>query len=549
MRFVVNRRTDFLYVMRLKKMQLSHSNPTGEGGGGLTAPGNGEHGYTIVAIDTTDFQDGGTLDVDIAVGQGESNASFDLFPPGAAQTPEGSVSGAYDIPAGSSCNLSASFSKGKVFQLGAEGNWFSRKGATNTFTFRAKVRAAHSAPESGEVTYDDRVLKALNRLKELGIDTIPFEHFFATLMRRINLLEPPQQQPEGFSGFLQSIGFLAPPPTDEAELQRWREGIKVKLENYWLRLLESEDPDKIKEGLEKWMRILSKYDEGLRESVQASLDSIVAWQKLVEDIGSGVPLLGTALDLIAAGSGESLSGEVVGPIRRLLHVLGAFAPAIIGKIMKRLKGASIKVLEELGELLETKEGRKEFAKALGLAEEEVEKVIEALNHIGAGPKGQRVEEILLKYYSKVDLNKAFRANFRVVDGLSREGREVISGFWKSKYVSIADSGRPYQLYIKFKALLGIGSESTYKTMLTDLAAFEGRAAGTALTAEEFLKKAAICVPDEHVMAVRELIKSRFSAGWPNPETYKIILKLNGGNKKAALDYMLKMVQPFSELMK
>lgn len=163
----------------------------------------------------------------------------------------------------------------------------------------------------------------------------------------------------------------------------------------------------------------------------------------------------------------------------------------------------------------------------------------------ATKKGEYVENILLNYYSKVDLNK-FKKNFRVVDGLWDSG---VSGLWKNKYISIADSGRPYQLYTKFKALLGIGSESTYKTMLTDLAAFEGRASGAALTAEEFLNKAALCVPDEHVKAVRDLIKQRFTADWPNPETYKIIMELNGGNKTAALEYMLKMVQPFSELMK
>lgn len=524
-------------------MRLSYSNPAGKGGGGLTAPGYGEHNYTLVTIDTTDFRDGGNLELVITVGQGESDASFDLFASGAAQTPEGSISGAYDVSKGSTCRLSANFSKGQVFQLGAEGNWFSKKGTGNTFSFKAMVHAVNSAP-CGAV-YDDRVVKAINRLKELGIDTIPFEHFFAALIHRVGLLEPPQKQPEGFSGFLQSIGLIDPPPTDEAELQKWREGIKAKIEDYWLRLLESEDPDKIKEGLEKWMHVLSKYDEGLRESVEASLQSIVAWQKLAEEVGSGVPLLGTALDLLAAGRGETLSGEEISAIRRLLHVVGACAPAIIEKIMKRLKGAGKKALEELGEMLATKEGRKEFARFFGLTEEEVEKVIEALSHLGPSPKGKYVENILLKYYSKGNLNK-FKENFRVVDGLWESG---VSGSWKNKYISIADSGRPYQLYTKFKALLGIGSESTYKTMLTDLASFEGRRTGAALTAEEFLNKAALCVPDEHVFAVRELIKKRFTVDWPNPETYKIIMDLNRGNEAAALEYMLNMVQPFSELMK
>lgn len=216
-------------------------------------------------------------------------------------------------------------------------------------------------------------------------------------------------------------------------------------------------------------------------------------------------------------------------------------------MVERLKGAGKKALEELGEKLATKEGRQQFAAIFDLTEEEVEKVIEAISRLGPTEKGNLVEKILLKYFGHEDLN-LFKANFRVVDGLSKESGDIISGFWKnSKYVSIADSGRPDQLFKKFKALMGMGNLSTYETMLADLAAFEGR--GSALTTEEFLKKACLCVPDEHVNTIREYIVKRCTAGWPDPETYKILLDLNGGDPNAVVDYMCNMVRPFSDLMK
>src|SRR5439155_2358007 len=63
----------------------------------------------------------------------------------------------YDVPKGGTAKLSYRFSRGHVFRLGAEGSWFSREGAANTFHFRATVHVAdgnaglHPAEQEGVV--------------------------------------------------------------------------------------------------------------------------------------------------------------------------------------------------------------------------------------------------------------------------------------------------------------------------------------------------------------------------------------------------------------
>jgi hypothetical protein len=237
-------------------------------------------------------------------------------------------------------------------------------------------------------------------VKELGVDTVPFERFFAALIHRVGQLEPPQQQPEGFFGFLQSIGLLDPSPTNEAELQTWRDGIRAKTEAYWLRLLESEDPDTIKHGLQGWMHAVAQFDDAQRLSAEASLQAIVAWQKLVEELAGVVPVIGNALDLLAAARGETLSGEEKSAFSRLILVAGVLGPAVLEKIVKRMGRAGPEALEELGELGEqiaTKEGRQEVARLAGTTEQQVEKAAENLSHLPPTAKGVAVENRLAEH--------------------------------------------------------------------------------------------------------------------------------------------------------
>lgn len=113
-----------------------------QGSGTLTAPGNGNHNYVVSPIDTSQFPNGGSLTINIVVGSGQSSASFDLYAQGAQLASQGyarSLAHAYDLAPGTRKSIVYSFSKGQVFQFCAEGNWFSPKGSTNTYSFVASV--------------------------------------------------------------------------------------------------------------------------------------------------------------------------------------------------------------------------------------------------------------------------------------------------------------------------------------------------------------------------------------------------------------------------
>jgi hypothetical protein len=152
-------------VISDRTVVLTQSNRTAIGQDFFVAPGVGKQSYTVYQIDTRAFTNGGTLIIDLAIGGGESAASFDLFPAGVQIPTEGrpvaSLAGAYDIGqarlgpksvfdrslrdmltrarAPEKATLRYSFSTGEVFRLGATGNWGSRAGTSNSFSFKVAV--------------------------------------------------------------------------------------------------------------------------------------------------------------------------------------------------------------------------------------------------------------------------------------------------------------------------------------------------------------------------------------------------------------------------
>lgn len=131
---------------------LTHEQPTATVTGELTAPGYEKQSYTIFSLDTTDFSEGGTLIVEVQLDDGESDGSFDLFPQGAPIPTEGraedSLAALYDLKRGERGTMRYQFESGQVFQFGATGNWFSREGATNSFTLTIRVESASAATTS-----------------------------------------------------------------------------------------------------------------------------------------------------------------------------------------------------------------------------------------------------------------------------------------------------------------------------------------------------------------------------------------------------------------
>ena len=110
------------------------------------APGRGYQDYTVVHIDTTAFETGGTLTIDIQVGNAESSGSFDLFDGDTELPTEGipeeALASAWVIKPGKSGKMNYRFERGTIFKLGVTGDWSSKKGNINAFQVTISVEAA-----------------------------------------------------------------------------------------------------------------------------------------------------------------------------------------------------------------------------------------------------------------------------------------------------------------------------------------------------------------------------------------------------------------------
>lgn len=111
---------------------------TSNGDGSLVAPGRGKHSYSIINLDATRFPNGGDLHIEIALGSGLAEASFDLYSQGARLPSEGfpdPLASAHNVRSGSTAKIDYHFDRGTTFRLAAEGSWNSKAGDTNTFSF------------------------------------------------------------------------------------------------------------------------------------------------------------------------------------------------------------------------------------------------------------------------------------------------------------------------------------------------------------------------------------------------------------------------------
>ena len=99
---------------------------------------------TVIRIDTTAFESGGTLTIDIQVGRAALVGSFDLFPDDSAlQTegiPQNALAQAWGIQPGETGTITYRFDKGQVFQLRATGGWVNQTGGINAFRAQISVQ-------------------------------------------------------------------------------------------------------------------------------------------------------------------------------------------------------------------------------------------------------------------------------------------------------------------------------------------------------------------------------------------------------------------------
>ena len=109
----------------------------------LRTPRYGYQDYTVVEIDATALEEGGTLTINIQMGTAKPGGSFDLYD-GEIELPtkgypDDALTSAWDIPSGQIGRIRHRFDEGKIFKLGATGTWFNEKGSINAFRARISV--------------------------------------------------------------------------------------------------------------------------------------------------------------------------------------------------------------------------------------------------------------------------------------------------------------------------------------------------------------------------------------------------------------------------
>ena len=107
-------------------------------------PERGYQDFTIVEIDTSAFEDGGMLCIDIQVGSAEPAGSFYLFDADADiptdGVPHNVLESIQDVPSRKMGIIRYRFDNGQQFKLGATGNGFSEKGSINAFQAKISVK-------------------------------------------------------------------------------------------------------------------------------------------------------------------------------------------------------------------------------------------------------------------------------------------------------------------------------------------------------------------------------------------------------------------------
>lgn len=224
-------------------------------------------------------------------------------------------------------------------------------------------------PRPGTAEYQAMKTRLMTMLRMRGYRMNRFEDMLASLRRHCERLDHGDELP----GYLRSFGLVPAPRGNPEELRRWREALKQRTDAWFLRLLSSEDPGLMQEGLKAWSKTLGKFDQAGAAMADASLQSVQAHQKLAEECAETLPMVGDVLDVYAGVMGETaLSGERLSALERALRLAAVAGPLALDKLVKHSPAAR-QVLEGIGEMGEAagETGIKALAKATGRSPDEI----------------------------------------------------------------------------------------------------------------------------------------------------------------------------------
>ena len=189
-------------------------------------------------------------------------------------------------------------------------------------------------PPPGTAAYERMVRRFLDRLRERGIDPTYFEKFQKALIRRASQVDQPGELPN----FLQSLGFGYPKYESKLAKEEMREHYVKAAEAWYLKLLSSEDPMLIAQGLGARMESLGKFDEALAIHADAMMTEIQNNQRAVEMAMYLYGPAGLALDIVNCARGETLSGDKMTKLHYGLVGLFRLGPIGLKALAKTPRG-------------------------------------------------------------------------------------------------------------------------------------------------------------------------------------------------------------------
>ena len=133
----------------LGNIVLTHEHPSEEVLDVFRTPTVGYLDYTVIVIDVTSFENGGTLTIDIKIGRESGDGEFYLFDEDGElsideEEPKDALTGTWGEP-GDTLQITYRFDRGQVFRLGASGYWDEGEMCTNAFLAKISVEPAEKS--------------------------------------------------------------------------------------------------------------------------------------------------------------------------------------------------------------------------------------------------------------------------------------------------------------------------------------------------------------------------------------------------------------------
>jgi hypothetical protein len=138
---------------------------------------------------------------------------------------------------------------------------------------------------------------------------------------------------------------------EKQKAQEMRVSFYKKVTLQYIKALTQKDPLKAYQEFSKYVDALRTIQSADSEQLIAQAEVLVAEQKLIADLASGLPGIGDAMDIMAVVSGEDMSGEKLSNFERGLNLILILTPEVLDQLIKR-KVAIAKTVGMIGAGLE-----------------------------------------------------------------------------------------------------------------------------------------------------------------------------------------------------